>query len=129
MGMVKEFKEFALPNSINADYTKFINKEWRKIFNTKGKLNVIIGNEEVNEIKALLAAKDVGYSNIVILEGGLQEFKKQILEFERPEVIIDKSMKDTYRFRAEAAKKLPAIIEAAKPKIIKQESKRVLGGC
>lgn len=126
---VDEFKEFALPNAISADYTKFLNKEWQKVFNTKGKVNLIYGNDEAAAVEAALAAKDVGFKNIIILEGGLENFKNNIINFEMPSEITDKGMNDTYRFRIEAAKVLPAIFEASKPKIIKQESKRVLGGC
>ncbi len=126
---VEEFKEFALPNAINADYTKFLNKEWQRVFNTKGKVNLIYGADEASALKAALAAKEIGYDNIIILDGGLNNFVDNVMNFEMPSEIQNKSMIDTYRFRVEAAKKLPAIIEASKPKIIKQESKRVLGGC
>lgn len=126
---VEEFKKFALPNAINADYKKFLNKEWQKVFNTKGKVNLIYGNDEESAIEAAFAAKDIGYNHIMILEGGLDNFVKNIIEFKMPEEVKDKSMTDTYRFRVEAAKELPAIIEASKPKVIVQKSKRVLGGC
>lgn len=126
---VDEFKEFSLPNAINADYTKFLNKEWQRVFNTKGKENLIYGNDEKSAVIAALAAKDIGYGNIIILEGGLESFQEDILKFEMPSEVKDKNKFDTYRFRVEAAKALPAIIEASKPKVIVQESKRVLGGC
>jgi rhodanese-related sulfurtransferase/uncharacterized membrane protein YedE/YeeE len=126
---VEEFKEFALPNSVNADYTKFLNKEWQKIFNTKGKVNIIYGADETESVKAALAAKDIGYDRLMILEGGLNNFEEKIMNFEMPDEIENKSMKDTYRFRAEASKELPKIIEEAKPKVIETKSERVLGGC
>jgi rhodanese-related sulfurtransferase len=126
---VEEFKEFALPNSVNADYTKFLNKEWQKIFNTKGKVNIIYGADETESVKAALAAKDIGYDRLMILEGGLNNFEEKIMNFKMPDEIETKSMKDTYRFRAEASKELPKIIEEAKPKVIETKSERVLGGC
>ena len=78
----------------------------------------------------MLAANDVGFEDIYLLKGGLKEFRKNILNFQKPDGPISPHMHDTYRFRELASKQLPIIIEEAKPKIIeKNVSKRVLGGC
>ncbi len=126
----KEFKKFALPDAILADYKNFINREWEKVFRVEGQTNIIYADDEATEKRAVLAARDVGFENIYILKGGLKEFRTSILEFEKPEAPIDPSLKDTYRFREVASKELPRIIEEAKPKGVKKtKSKRVLGGC
>ena len=126
----EEFKKFALPNAVNGNYRNFIHKSWEKVFNEKGKLVIIYSEAETDEKKAALVAEDLGFENSYILKGGLNEFRKDILEFNMPDNPIDPKMKDTYRFRTSAAKQLPRIIEDAKPKVIKKkEVKRVLGGC
>jgi rhodanese-related sulfurtransferase len=125
-----EFKKFALPNAILADYKLFIERRWEDIFRVKGQTTVIYAEDEETEKRAVLAAKDVGFENISILRGGLKQFRKDILNFQMPEGPIEKSMKDKYRFRQTAAAKLPKIIEEAKPKeVVKTKPKRVLGGC
>ncbi len=125
-----EYKEFALPNAVHADYKNFIDRSWEKVFRVQGRIIVIYADDEITEKRAVLAALDVGFDNIYLLKGGLKKFRENILEFEMPEGKIDPSMKDTYRFRLTAAKKLPKIIEDAKPKLVeKKKSKRVLGGC
>ncbi len=125
-----EFKKFALPNAVLADYKLFIERRWEDIFRVKGQTTVIYAEDEATEKRAVLAARDVGFENILILKGGLKQFRKDILNFEMPKGPIEKSMKDTYRFRQTAAAKLPKIIEDAKPKeVVKSKPKRVLGGC
>ncbi|MCO6474768.1 MAG: YeeE/YedE family protein [Melioribacteraceae bacterium] len=126
----EEFKEFALPNAILADYKNFIARDWEKIFRVDGQITVIYAEDETTEKRAVLAARDVGFDDVYLLKGGLSEFRKNILEFNKPEGPIEASMKDTYRFRELASKELPRIIEEAKPKVVKTEkTKRVLGGC
>ncbi|MCB0282543.1 MAG: YeeE/YedE family protein [Calditrichaeota bacterium] len=126
----EHFKQFALPNAIHADYNNFIHREWEKVFRVENQLTIIYAEDEITEKRAILAAKDVGFDDIYLLKGGINAFKKEILEFKAPTEPIDPSLKDTYRFRAVAAKKLPPIIEEAKPKEIeKKKTKRVLGGC
>ena len=126
----EEFKEFALPNAINGNYENFIHRSWEKVFRVKGQLTIIYANDEDTEKKAVLAANDVGFENVFILKGGLNQFKKDILDFQMPVSQVDPKMHDTYRFREAASKKLPKIIADAKPKVIeKKEVKRVLGGC
>jgi len=126
----EEFKKFALPNAILADYKNFIARDWEKVFRVEGQTTIIYADDEVTEKRAVLAARDVGFENIHILKGGLEEFRSDILEFHNPDGVPDPSMKDTYRFRDIASKKLPKIIEDAKPKVVKKtKSKRVLGGC
>ncbi len=125
-----EFKEFALPNALLANYNNFIDRRWEDIFRVKGQVTVIYAEDEATEKRAVLAAEDVGFKNILILKGGLKTFRENILNFEMPAGPIEKSMHDTYRFRQTASLKLPKIIEDAKPKVVKKKkTKRVLGGC
>lgn len=126
----EEFKEFALPNAILADYKNFILRDWEKIFRVDGQLTIIYAEDEATEKRAVLAARDVGFENVYLLKGGLEKFRHDILDFHKPEGVPDPAMKDTYRFREVASKELPRIIEDAKPKVVeKKKAKRVLGGC
>jgi len=126
----EQFREFALPNAVHADYHNFIHRKWEKVFRVQNQMTIICAEEELTEKRAVIAARDVGFKEIFILKGGIKEFRKEILEFKKPLGLVEPVLRDTYRFRETAAKQLPEIIEDAKPKlIIKEETKRVLGGC
>lgn len=125
----ESFKQFALPNALHGDISSFISRDWRKVFNTRGKTVVLYSETEEGARKAAMAAEDLGYRNFKILEGGLDSFKSEILNFKRPEGIFSSRQTDLYRFREKAALTLPQIIEDAKPKVVQKKSGRVLGGC
>lgn len=127
---LEQFKKFALPNAIHADYRNFIHREWEKVFRIENQMTIIYAEDEVTEKRAVLAARDVGFEDVYILKGGLKAFRKDILEFEMPNEPVDPALQDTYRFRIVAASQLPGIIDAAKPKAVEKiKPKRVLGGC
>jgi len=123
------FKQFALPHALHGDITAFINRDWRKVFNTRGKTVVLYADTESDARKAAMAAEDLGYKNFKILQGGLDSFRSEILQFKKPEGTFTIRLTDLYRFREKAALVLPQIIESAKPKVVQKKSSRVLGGC
>lgn len=127
----EEFKEYTLPNAVHAELEEMFNQNMNKILNNREKVIVIFGNDDYEGRKAAALAKELGYKNVGYLSGGLVEFKSEILDFEAPDIVpASRNIVDKYKFRSSAAAKLPAIIEAAKPKEVKKEApKRVLGGC
>ena len=93
-------------------------------------MNVFLANDELTERKAAVIADKLGYEGISVLKGGLDTFKKEILNFKKPDEIKSRWEEDGIRFRLKASKLLPQLIEQNKHKIIpKKKSKRILGGC
>lgn len=127
----QEYKEMILPASVNMTFDNLFGKDASKTLSVKNKKYVFIADDEESEKKAAFIASELGYDEISILTGGVNQFKEQIVNFKMPEVIGSKHEADIYRFREKASKLIPGIIEANKNKGIQQkkESKRVLGGC
>jgi rhodanese-related sulfurtransferase len=125
-----EFKKLNLPKSHSFTFNNLFEKDAQKVLALKNKINVFIADDELTARKAAVIAYKLGYEDVVILKGGLNEFKKVILEFKGPEKITKRYEEDTYHFREKASKIIPVLIEQNKNKIIpKKESKRVIGGC
>ncbi|RPI73471.1 MAG: sulfurtransferase [Ignavibacteriales bacterium] len=126
----EEFKKFNLPKSFSYSLNELFNKDAERFLTVNKKKNIFLADDELTAKRAAIIADKLGYVNPVFLKGGLDQFRKEILEFQKPEVINTRREIDTYRFRKRASKEIPVLIEQNKNKIIpKKESKRVIGGC
>ncbi len=77
-----------------------------------------------------IIAKELGYERIKILQGGLNTFREQILNYKPIENPKNKFEIYQNRFRTKAKELIPLLIKnnkASEP--IKKEQKRVIGGC
>lgn len=126
----EEYNDLNLPRSSNWTVDNIFGKDIHKKLVLKNMKNVIITNDEIEGNKFAFIADELGYKNIFVLKGGMNEFKKDILNFKRPDNIT-RQMQATFDFREKARKKLPELIEANKKLINADEkkTKRVVGGC
>jgi len=126
----KEFSEMSLPNSKSFMLETLFEKYAEKTLNISKKENVFISNEGLTAKKAAIIADKLGYKNLLILKGGLNEFKKEIIEYDSTKVVIKNYNDATKRFRLKASIQIPKMIEENKSSAIpKVKPKRVLGGC
>ncbi len=126
----KVFAQFNLPGSVNMTFEELFGKDAFKILALKEKKILFIANTETDEKKAAFIADELGYKNFSILEGGLDSFKKEILEYAPKSEPVTRQEKDTHKFRLRAAKELPVLIlNAKKSTAPKKKSTRVIGGC
>ena len=126
----KEFKKFSLPKSSLFTIDNLFEKEPSMILNIRHKINLIVANTELEEVKIAIKAQELGFSRIKILEGGLEAFNETILKYSENDENFKNLSHDTQRFRTKAKSKLPEIIannKSAGP--VKKTQKRVLGGC
>jgi rhodanese-related sulfurtransferase len=129
---MKEFDSLSLPKSNNLTMQSLFEMDANKLLNVKHKKNVFIAYDENTAKKAAVLAKELDYSNIYVLQGGLNRFITDIMNFKTPKDITSPRDIDTYRFRDKASKLLPELIEKAKKKQDSGDSKtkkRVVGGC
>ena len=127
---LEEYKKFSLPKSQSISIKDLFGKDAKKILTLNRKMNVFLANDELTERKAAVIADKLGYEGISVLKGGLDTFKKEILNFKKPDEIKSRWEEDGIRFRLKASKLLPQLIEQNKHKIVpKKKSKRILGGC
>jgi len=130
----KDFDAMSLPNSTRLDLENLFEKNAHKLLTIKHKKNVFIAEDEVTAKKAAVLARELAYTEIYFLKGGLKQFRNDILNFKLPGVASNQHEIDTYRFRTEAAKVLPVMIQENKLKLAassasQNKPKRVVGGC
>ncbi len=126
----EEFKKLSLPKSLSFSLNELFNKSAERVMTIKHKKNIFIADDEMTSKKAAILADKLGYVEPVFLKGGLNEFKKEILDFKMPPEIKTRREADTFRFREKASEVIPVLIEQNKNKVIpKKESKRIIGGC
>lgn len=126
----KEYTKMSLPKSTLFTIDNLFEKEPNKILTIKHNYYVFIADNELTERKIAIIATELGYKRIKILQGGLNSFMDQILNFEPIE--NPKSLDEEYtnRFRSKAKEEIPILIQNNKPKgRVKKELKRVVGGC
>ncbi len=125
------FNQFSLPNSMNISLDYIFSKDASKLFTESYKMQIFVDETEEGARRGAFLAAEMGYENIYVLKGGLNEFRSEILEFKKPNRELTLIEKDNYRFREIAQKEIKILIEKAKTQQ-KQEApktKRVLGGC
>ncbi|MDD5361331.1 MAG: YeeE/YedE thiosulfate transporter family protein [Ignavibacteria bacterium] len=127
----ESFKELALPKSSNVALEFIFGKDAHKKLSLKNTKKVYISDSENDEKRAAYISSKLGYDDIYILKGGLDEFKSTILNFKMPGGEISRNDADTYRFRTKASTVLPVLIQNAKKQSGTEttKTKRVVGGC
>ncbi len=127
---IDEFKKYNLPQSQTLTIKNIFEKDAKKILSIKHRKYVFLGDDGVSSKKAAIIADKLGYKNVYYLEGGLDEFKDDIINYKKPDVINTRHDRDTNRFREQATKIIPVLIEKNKNKVVPiKKSKRVIGGC
>lgn len=125
-----EHEKLNLPKSTSVTLDNLFEKDTAKTLRLRGKITVFVAEDELTERKMAIIAGELGYKRIKILQGGLKQFREQILDFKPSRTATAFEKENTYRFREKARKEIPVLIrnnKASGPVI--QKAKRVLGGC
>jgi hypothetical protein len=126
----KDFQQIKLPQSINMTFDELFTKDGGRLLDVKNNINVFLADDEITAKKAAIIASELGHNNIRILQGGLNQFKDEIINYKVPQIITTRQEENTSRFRNKAKDIIPVLIEKSKnTTIVKKESKRVVGGC
>lgn len=126
----KEYDKENLPSSTSFTFDNLFEKEPSKVLKIRHKINVFVANTEIEEKRFAIIAKKLGFNNVLILEGGLNKFNKEILNFNIASIPTTKQETDTNRFRTKASSVIPVLIKENKTAgPVKKTQKRVVGGC
>ncbi|MGV8018370.1 MAG: YeeE/YedE thiosulfate transporter family protein [Ignavibacteria bacterium] len=128
----KDFDSLSLPKSRNYTLENLFEKDADKFLSLKNKKNIFIADDEQNAGKAAVLAVKLGFTDIYLLQGGLDRFKKDIIYFKNPGNAVTQREKDEYRFRTKASVVIPEMISANKEKqksAGENKPKRIVGGC
>lgn len=127
-----DFDSLSLPKSRNYTLENLFEKDADKFLSLKNKKNIFIADDEQNAGKAAVLAVKLGFTDIYLLQGGLDRFKKDIIYFKNPGNAVTQREKDEYRFRTKASVVIPEMISAYKEKqksAGENKPKRIVGGC
>ena len=126
----KDYQKQSFPYSTSFTFDNLFEKEPSKILRIRHKINVFVAGNELEERKLAIIADKLGFSNVTILIGGLEKFNKDILNFDKNRIALNKQEHDTFRFRTKASSIIPVLIEQNKSAgPVKKTQKRVVGGC
>lgn len=122
------FTAFSLPGAVNIQTGDLFGKTWREPLSRTRDLKVFFADDQASAADVAAVAEVLGYENVAVLGGGLQAFRRDVLQVSS----LDQGAvgRDTLEFRMEAAPKLAALIQArgaAKP--AERKVKKVAGGC
>jgi hypothetical protein len=130
MRLPEQFAALALPGSVNVQVKNLFGKELTPILSDRRVVKVVVGQSDKESQTAALLLQELGYENISMLQGGLENFQKTIL-IPKSQATGSRWDADVNTFRANASMVISQMIANAKneqPKVAKQE-KKIQGGC
>jgi rhodanese-related sulfurtransferase len=130
MRSAQQFAALALPGAVNVQMKDLFGKDLLPILSDRRVVKVVIGRDENDSRTAALLLQELGYENINMLQGGLENFSQTILT-PKVESTGTRWDKDVNTFRMNARTTISKMIADSKnkpSKIMKQE-KKIQGGC
>lgn len=128
----KDFDSLNLPKSKNYILENLFEKDANELLSLKNKKNIFIADNELMAKKGAVLAIKLGFTDIYVLQGGMEQFERNIINFKQVSEGTTQSEKDTYRFRTKASTVIPELIQKSKEKQKssgENKPKRVVGGC
>jgi len=110
-----EFEKFSLPGAINVPITDLLSEGNLALFDQDVKMNVFYANSTVVANEAWMIIRQLGYSNIYVLEGGLNYWFEAILNPVKPSSLSADEEFARYDFRKGAGQALGGGTVAALP--------------
>lgn len=134
-----QFDKFSLPNAIHIPLSDILNPDYEDYINQDVKLNVFYSNGTTDANQAWILARQLGYKNNYVLQGGLNYWTETIMNPEAPDENNPNDEIAKYNFRKGAGSALggaslevntSAPVKSSKPPINKKKKKTgVQGGC
>ena len=98
----KEYKDFTLPGAINVPVKNLLDDDFNYYINQSAYDVVLFSNDNLYADQAWMLGNRLGYKNLYVLEGGLNQWFKTIVNPEEPEETMPKEAFDLYAFRKAA---------------------------
>jgi rhodanese-related sulfurtransferase len=134
-----EFEKFSLPNAINIPLVDILNPEWEDYINQDVKLNVFYSNSSNDANQAWMLARQLGYKNNYVLQGGVNYWAETIMNPEAPATTSPNEEIAKYNLQkgagmalggaAETTQNAPAVSGSQPPIQKSEKKKKVAGGC
>jgi len=98
----KEFNDYALPNAVNIPLKDLLNENFDGYINQDVYDVILYSNENFYADQAWIISNRLGYQNLYVLKGGLNEWFNTIINPKMPEETEPKEAFDLYSFRKAA---------------------------
>lgn len=133
----EEYQKFHLPGAYNIPMSDLLLEDNRYIIDQDMKLNIFYSNGSVKANEAYMLAKQLGYQNNYVLEGGLNYWAETIMNPKKPGATSPNEEIAKYDFRLGAGQALGGgaatqqSSSSVKPPAIKRRTtkKKAEGGC
>ncbi len=134
----EEYNKFTLPNAINIPLEKALDEENESYLDQEAYDVILFSNDNFYADQVWMLGNRLGYKNLYVLKGGINEWFNTIINPKYPEETMPKKAFDLYNFRKAAGMYFgvgaPESKDKPKPvkKVItvKKKKKRVAeGGC
>ncbi|MBT33653.1 MAG: hypothetical protein CMO01_28655 [Thalassobius sp.] len=131
---ISEFKD-PLPRAINIPIDSIFSENYAYMFDQNIMKNIIYGLDDETATQVWMITKQLGYANNYLLKGGLQAWKKDILDPQYPKQTASQDEFDLYQKRMAArqfftgAQTLPKATFTPIAPIQGKKKKKVQGGC
>jgi rhodanese-related sulfurtransferase len=124
-------KKLALPGAVSVPLDGLFAKEWQPALGRRHTTRVFVDEDGSRSLQGALLAERLGYDDVRVLQGGLAEFRRTILEYEPAGPATTAVQGDSDRFRSEARVLLTKRIADAKglSSRPKKVVKKIQGGC
>ncbi len=135
-----QFEKFSLPNAVNIPLESLLSSEYDDVLNQDVKLNIFYSNSSNDANQAWMIARQLGYKNNYVLQGGLNYWTETIMNPEKPAEGSPNEEIAKYNFRMGANQALGGGLDTAAspatkndaPKPVIQRTKKkkgAAGGC
>lgn len=124
-------KTLALPGAVSVPLDGLFAKEWQGALGRRHTTRVFVDEDGSRSLQGALLAERLGYDNVRVLQGGLAEFRRTILEYEPTGPATTAAQGDSDRFRSEARVLMTKRIADAKGLSSRPRKvvKKIQGGC
>lgn len=126
----EQYAAQALPGSMNFTFTGLLGKDPRVLFSKSKIKKIVVGtNDRESKLGALLLMEN-GITNVVALQGGMEQFEKTILTPDASFVPRTRWDHDIKQFRLRASQEIHRMINESKNKVqVVRVVKKIKGGC
>ncbi|MCB1060598.1 MAG: YeeE/YedE family protein [Calditrichaeota bacterium] len=125
------FNKFALPGSINIQTESLFGKEWNRVLAQRHVKKVMVASNVDDAVRAYHVLDEIGYRNLAVLQGGLHQFREEILTDPYDGLNGGRYDQDVADFRLQAKQTIDQLIKDMKdkPQIVAKKPKKITGGC
>jgi len=140
-----DFKSYNLPNSINIPLNTLLNEDAEGYLNQDQYDIVLVSNDNFSANKAWILCNRLGYKNLHVLKGGMNEWFSTIINPQKPTETMSAKEYELYNFRKASSMffgvmypedikvfKKPVVVKPAPKKVIPKKKKKKMpteGGC